>query len=856
MNLAKYLLLGIFLVSVATSNQANAQLFGKKKKEDKPKKEKIKSIKEVTKSCKEIEGLFTLYQDTLKGDLYLKVEEDKVGKEYIHFSQVRDGVLDAGYFRGSYRGSRIFKIEKYFNRIEFVLDNVGYYFDPDNALWRAAQANINQPIILSEEIEAMDKESGAVLIKANDLFIAETFMQIKPSYNPKNKKQFKLGKLNKDKSKYANIGNYPKNTDVTVRYVYDNPTPQVRGSGAVTDPRFIAIQLYHSLIEVPDNDYQIRYDDPRVGYFMTQVNDMTSTSVTNYRDRIHRWHLEKKDPNAELSEPVEPIVWWIENTTPEEFRPVVKEAILRWNVAFEKIGFKDAVQVKIQPDDADWDAADIRYNTIRWTSSPRPPFGGYGPSFVNPRTGQILGADVMIEFASISRRLQREKVFERAGLFFEEEHSHDEHELGCSMGTYMQHAAQLGYTMMDALSMDELAEKEFVKEILYRLMLHEVGHTLGLNHNFKGSMMNTPEEVFSLEVQEERGLASTVMEYPAINFAPSGKEQGLYFDVNPGPYDFWAIEFGYSPGLDDENAEKERLAKILERSSQPELAFANDADDMRSSGKGIDPSAMIYDLSNDPVEYAEMRLNLVNETYPKLMEKYMVDGNTYHEMRNAYLVLTAEYGISLRVATRHIGGVHVDRSLIGQEGGDVPLKPVEKDYQLKAMKVLEKYAFSPNAFDYPQEIFNYLQMQRRGFSFYSGTEDPKIHKRVLNVQNDLLSHLLHHNVLNRIVDTELYGNEYELTAFLNDLTNAMFQADRRTSVNSMRKNLQVEYVERLIQILDDKNKGKYMHVVRGAIHQQLNKIEALNKSAASPDEGTKAHRAFIVHTITESMKKS
>jgi hypothetical protein len=126
---------------------------------------------------------------------------------------------------------------------------------------------------------------------------------------------------------------------------------------------------------------------------------------------IHRWDLRKKDPNAAVSEPVEPIVWWIENSTPHEWRETIKNAVLEWNKAFEKAGFKNAVQVKIQPDDADWDAGDIRYNVLRWTSSPNPPFGGYGPSFVNPRTGQILGSDIMLEFVYHTNRVVLNRLF-------------------------------------------------------------------------------------------------------------------------------------------------------------------------------------------------------------------------------------------------------------------------------------------------------------------------------------------------------------------------------------------------------------------------------------------------------------
>ena len=157
---------------------------------------------------------------------------------------------------------------------------------------------------------------------------------------------------------------------------------------------------------MPENNYVPRFEDPRVGYFAPQITDMTSADdPTPYRDMIHRWNLEKKNPGQARSEVIEPITWWIENTTPHEFRGAIEEEVLAWNKAFEKAGLINAVVVKTQPDDAEWDAGDIRYNVLRWTSSPTPPFGGYGPSFVNPRTGQILGADIMLEFVYFTNRV-------------------------------------------------------------------------------------------------------------------------------------------------------------------------------------------------------------------------------------------------------------------------------------------------------------------------------------------------------------------------------------------------------------------------------------------------------------------
>ena len=269
------------------------------------------------------------------------------------------------------------------------------------------------------------------------------------------------------------------------------------------------------------------------------INDMTSTSSTPWRDVIHRWRLEKKDPDAELSEPVEPIVWWIENTTPHEFRDHIK-TVEKWNLAFEKTGFKNAIVVKIQPDDAEWDAGDIRYNVLRWTSSPTAPFSGYGPSFVNPRTGEILGADIMLEYGGMAGRLWKSAVFDDAELFnYDEELTSRERAAEmmhrCNIGESVAHNTLFTFSAMQVMDFSDEDREEFVRQTLHRLCLHEVGHTLGLSHNMHASTMLSPEELKDPSVVAENGMCNTVMEYPAINFARNKEDQTLFYDDSLWP---------------------------------------------------------------------------------------------------------------------------------------------------------------------------------------------------------------------------------------------------------------------------------------------------------------------------------
>lgn len=844
-------LLSIFMI-VGTTSSSHAQLFKKKKKEETTKspekpKSSLKSIKSVTKNCEKFDGLFPIYRDTNTGKIYIEISKEKLGEEFIYFSYVENGLMDVGAFKGSYRGSKIFKINKSYGNIEFQLENTNYYFDPNNEISKSAETNINKPIIISEKI--LGKTGENFLIEASSLFMKENFAKIKPKYPP-GYKGAKLGMLSKTKTKVLKIKNYPNNTDVRTRYVFDNGSGYSR---EMTSNQSVSITYHHSILEMPKNDFKPRKDDPRLGYFMTQVTDQTSASVTPYRDMIHRWNLVKKDPEADLSEPVEPITWWIENTTPKELRPIIKEGVEKWNIAFEKAGFKNAVVVKIQPDTADWDAGDIRYNVLRWTSTPKPPFGGYGPSFVNPRTGEILGADIMLEYVYILGRIRSAELFEKAGLeFFDTEKNAFEHDhTYCSIGAMMQEDVFFGNTAMSLTDLTGIEKDKFLRESIQRLVLHEVGHTLGLNHNMKGSSIQTMEDLKNQEKMDKEGMCNSVMEYPSINFALNKEDQTYYYDDKPGLYDHWVIEYGYSTALEDEEAEQKRLDNILSRSTDPKLVFGNDADDMRSPGKGIDPLVNIYDLSSDPVGYAKERIELIDtKLMPLLMKKYSKDNQSYMELRNAYLSLNGQKAIQLNIMTRQIGGVYVNRAFVGQSTTTAPLTPVPYEVQKAAMEALTKHAFAPEVFEVDQTLIQHLQQQRRGFNHRGSGEDPKILDRNLAVQSGLFAHLLHPNVLKRISNTELYGNTYTLPEYLADLTDAVFKEDRFKKVSSARQNLQILYTKSLIAYLGNKNA---LYNTKSQVLGQLNQILIISKERAS-DSATKAHKMHLKLLIEKALE--
>ena len=841
-SLSNYIL--AFLLCLLLSSVVNAQKKKRKKGEDAEpiKKEEKATIASKVKNYEKIEGLFTFYRDTTSGNLMMEISAEQLDKEFIYFSQIADGVTEAFSFRGAYRGSSVFKIRKYYDQLEFVKVNSSFYFDPENPLSRSQDANMSNSILASEKLVV--EEDGQYLIKADNLFLKETWSQIKPPNFPgQSPTSFKLGSLAKDKTKVRAIRNYPENTDFKVEYVYSKSSVLNGGSNAVTDARNVSIKVYHSLVKMPENSYTPRYDDPRVGYFTTQTNDMTSTDAITYRDMINRWHLEKKDKNAEISEPVKPIIWWIENTTPLEFRESIMRGVLEWNVAFEKAGSKNAMEVKVQPDDADWDAGDIRYNVLRWTSSPNPPFGGYGPSFKNPRTGEIIGADIMLEFVHHTNRVRYTKLFDMNPAAVDESPGwprNDESNY-CVYSDMMLENKLFGQSILIANNASDIEIEGMREEAMIELIMHEVGHTLGLNHNMKSSQLYSPAQLADKEFIKGKALTGSVMDYATINVTKDRSQQGHYYSTVVGPYDIWAIQFGYTPDLSESE-----LREILAHSTKPELMFGNDADDMRSSNRGIDPRINTGDLSNDQITYSVDRIQLVNDMMGKIKTIYKDPGESYQELRQAYYILSRQHTKAGQVMSRFVGGVYVDRAMQSQEGGTKPFTPVNEEDQRRAMQGISKYVFAPDAYQASSEVYNYLAMQRRGFSFFSGPEDPKIHESILSAQKSVLNHLLHPNTVQRIVDSQLYGNTYTISEFMTDLNKAIFNADIGGNVNTYRQNLQTEYTKMLISVLLKDSKGRYSNMAKSMVLYNLNNI---SRKVASPS-GNIASRAHKNHLKT------
>ncbi|MDH5434628.1 MAG: zinc-dependent metalloprotease, partial [Gammaproteobacteria bacterium] len=470
----------------------------------------------------------------------------------------------------------------------------------------------------------------------------------------------------------------------------------------------------------------------------------------------------------------------------------------------------------------------------------------------NPLTGQIIAADVMLEYSFMKNSWLQEDLFTE-GASMEEQLAHVPSELYCSAGHVLSNSLLTAKSIISTAGGTEGDLTELTEQSLAMLILHELGHTFGLNHNMRASQKFNATDIHNAELTKG-SITGSVMDYAPLNLAPPGITQGDYADSRPGEYDDWVIEYGYSTALDDAEAEEARLSKILSRSTEPALAFGNDADDMRAPGRHIDPRVMIFDMSSDAIAYSEGRIKLIKETLKNLKSRMTHDGESYHKMVVGFNALFFEYFYANNVASRYISGIYIDRAVVGQEGATQPFTPVDLADQKRAIKLISDYLFAPDVLEEAAPYYNYLQVQRRGFNNMGKNEDPKLHDMILNTQKNVLSHLLHKNLLKRMTDSALYGNKYHLNDFMTDLTNSIFAADKHADVTTQRQNLQIEYVNQLIGISGLKKASPYDHLSKAAAMYQLNQINKTYKAKMFNSTATKVHRDYVNQLINDAFK--
>ena len=743
-----------------------------------------------------IEGMLDIYYETEEDTYYTIVDEESLSKEFIYFYYIISGAQAGGASGGDMGDSSVLEFRKFKDDIALYKKNTIFSYDESNNISKSTLTNILESFVGRFEVKI--EEDGKYLINIDKLFLGEMLVGLTPPKEYAEYYSLILGRIDDKKTYISRVKNYPKNTSIEVTYGFFNPSP--KGSvDAVPDARYSSIVARHMFVEMPDSNYEPRVADQRIGYFSTKITDLSTYDYFKGKDLINRWRLIKKDPSAELSEPINPIVFWVENSTPEEIKPFVVEAIELWNIAFEKAGFKNAVVAKIQPDDAEWDAGDVQYNVIRWASTPSPRYSGYGPSVANPRTGEMIAADIVQEFNSIS----------------------------------------YGYRLRKIWGYDE--DNDPLRQWIISLTLHEIGHTLGLRHNFKASWLYDASEIHDTSVTGKNHIGS-VMDYDPINIAPEGVEQGNFFPTVPGPYDIWAIAFGYTQEMNE--VERENL---LSQSTKPEFIFGTDDDAMGSPGGNTDPRNKRYDMSSDPITYSVQRLKIIDDKINELPEIFNEPGSTYTELKATFDSLLRDKGRFAESIAIQIGGVYSNRLVVGQEAGMTPFEVVPYEEQKRAMKALNEHLFANDAFVFNPDILKILQSEKRAASYGNSDDDPKVHDRVLRMQLSSLSFILHPRVMKRLTNSSKYGNEYLPNEVLQDIFDGIFVA--REIPNTFKMNLQSAYVDGLIEAMSDE---RYDEISRSAIFNSLQRIRNYSNSSYG-NKMVKGHFDYLNWKINNAL---
>ena len=809
----------------------------KKQTENKKDSKKSKSFDTLIKDSNKIEGLFDFYWNKDKNKCYLSIPPNQLNEIFL-LSLTRQTGDGYRYDGSSMLGEFPISFNKIGNSIQIIRENVKFRAEKDSAIFKAISNNITKSIFSTTTIEAISDKDSSILINASNLFVFD-FPRIS------NQGQYLLDKKN---SYFDQINSFTLNSELDIIFHYKGK----KTSYVYTLPSSSSMLLkYHlSLSKLPDNNYSPRLADDRVGHFLTMYQDYSDIlSESPYVRYINRWHLEKKNPLAKFSEPKKPIVYWIENTVPYEFRAAVRDGILGWNKSFEKIGFKNAIIAKQMPDDAKWDPADIRYSTIRWMIHPG---SGYavGPSRANPMTGELYDADVRIstdyiryfytEYKDIMGLLLNDEPNSKDNLNYDK--NLNEHECNYAFEKRNQMAFLWNYmTSKNIISNTDKELEKFIYQGIVDLILHEVGHTLGLRHNFKASSMLSVEELSDPKIISKYNITSSVMDYTPANIFDKGEH---FFLTEPGLYDDWAIEYAYST-CDKYKSEKDCLEQIISKSiSDDRLAYATDED----TGE-CDPLAARYDMSSDPIEYYELYLEMIQDYWNSLLDENMINGKGYNQIRNKFSQGMYEYFRASRQIPTFIGGVYYSRHHIGDIDKD-PFVVVDAKDQRRAIDFLDKFILSSDAFDFSSELLNKLAPTR--LSDFEGTLwkmdqlDYPIHEIIKNLQTGVLRRIYNIRVISRIHNNELRFNSdqeiFTLIELFDTMNNIIWEELKNDdSINSFRRELQSYHIDLMNNVYkNDQFPIDAQNLALESI-QNIYKIIIKKDSLNQYDNYTKAH---------------
>ncbi len=807
-------------------------------------------FEQLTTGTKKVEGLWTAYFKDQQ--ILVDLKQPQLGQDYLMLSSIARGVSQGMVIGGIMWGDEVlWSFRKVGDKIHVLKRNVKFKAKPGTPEANAVKVAYSDSVMYA--LPVLTDTNGGFLVDMTRIFLSD---------------DEQIGRMLgatfvSDRSTVGNIKAFKQNIEFDVNAVYSSQGE----SDSIPDSRGIPVTVHYSVSQLPSTGYRPRKADDRVGYFLTATKDFNDTTDDqNFVRYINRWDLQKLDPAAKLSPPKNPIIFHMEKSVPVNLRPTIRAGIEEWNKAFEKLGFDNAIEARQQREDDTWDPEDVNYNTFRWITADV----GFamGPSRTNPLTGQILDADIIFDASFMRHWKQEYENFTPAAvanLFGDNARLSPSDTIpllvdprgrdsDCRLSTGMQH--QMGFAAAAFMAQGLTSKRgelpdEFLHQALKEVVMHEVGHTLGLRHNFKASAWKTLAEIEDAAKANEPTVAS-VMDYSPVNINPAGAKQSAYYTTTIGPYDYWAIEYGYKVITGDENAE---LAKIAARSGEAGLDYGTDED---TDAGDPDPLSNRFDLGKDPVAYAQRQIAAVNALIPKILERSVENGEGYQRARQAFGLLFGEYFRSIQFTSRLPGGVYVNRDHKGDNQARTPFKIVDAAQQRAAMKLLAESALTAPKYD-PQLLNSLAATRWRHW----GINEPRridypIHENVSQMQNRILAQLLSSLTLSRLQDGEVKvaANEdaYTMAEHLKLLTDAVFTelnappageyTNRTAYISSYRRNLQRTTLKLYSGIVT--SGAAYPDDARVLLRMQLTELAqkidtTLGKADLKLDDYTKAH---------------
>ncbi len=788
---------------------------------------KVSSYNSAIKDLKRIDGSMPIY--VRKKEVLLELPEDKLEKLFIVQASLETG-LDSGFMSaGMPLGGNdvdVFKWHRNEDQVWLVRPHINYRWDKADPFAVGAERTFPEAMLASFRIEQQNPDKKLLLVNISNLFMGDLFHLSEMVMGG-------LGgpyQIDREKTGVDKAKGFPDSTVVEMNLHFFNPRGSepsplaallgLGGDDTLEDSRSAPLKVVYTMWYRRENGYKARLADPRIGYFDDTFFNLDKYLDTDRTQRlINRFNLIKKDPSAAMSEPVKPILWTIDPSIPEPYRPAIKEGILRWNRAFEAAGFKNAVQVQDVPKgDTDYDHADGRYNVVRMVVGPSTPFSAISLFRTDPISGEILNASITID-ANVVRDLMQEHFRNQESslhpqvshamqvllrdptrtesddyfLFASpEERAKKQLEQRFSKFGWSSHLcefeSELGSESLlswDALQMSPhtISKEEYVKKFLSMCVSHEAGHCLGLRHNFAGSTNLTTAQLADDKITAEQGISASVMDYMPPNVMAVLKGSGNFYSTTVGTYDLWAIKYGYST-IDAKTplGEKFALSQIASQSGVKGHAYMPDENVDR-----WDPYAVRFDGAKDPLEFSDKVVLALRKARQYAITNLPKPGQSYSTRTMLVLNSILKGFREARTEARFVGGIVESRNFKGDQNEKPTLQPINSDIQRHAMHLLVKNFLDASAFDLPASVLNTLSSDENG----SGWTAP-LRTFIGTQQSSLLALLLSASTTDRIAENSFKSaNEYKLTEHYGSIIGAVFsELGQPAAVKPLRRDLQ------------------------------------------------------------------